>query len=208
MLYLDAVKGGDHLIAGLCRHNMAREYQLLGGLRTALEFENEALELLQAEVGSLNYLQALANRCHILIDLGRLQEAYLDFEKVRLSPFPEMVEASKVIEKILGENQASVAEDFLTPTWRERLGQQNREKLALGTLEEKLLHLLARRPHHKFEIIEQLYGTDLPLEHTENRFKNLLLRLKKKISADTIVFEKGRYSLNERVILPEIGKAN
>ena len=56
----------------------------------------------------------------------------------------------------------------------------------------RLLSFVMNKPRSKSEIIDHLYGTEISIIYTENRFHNLLSRLRKKIP-QVIVFENEKY---------------
>ena len=77
-----------------------------------------------------------------------------------------------------------------------------RKKVSVLTAyEEKLLRFVLTSPRDKYAIIEHLYGLDISIEHTENRFNNLLFRLRRKYP-NIIVFRNERYHVGEKPCLP------
>ncbi|MAZ47572.1 MAG: hypothetical protein CME65_03350 [Halobacteriovoraceae bacterium] len=178
----EARKAGDPIVEGLCFLNMSYEHQKLGGLELALNFVNQALDLLQNDFGANHYYSALAHRCHVLIELGRYNEALFDFQKIKVSRASESLEALKVIQVLLGEKQMEVKMEHLEHTWRERLFLSKKGKKAkkLTKTENDLLQILSTGPKSKAELIESLYGEKIDFFAAESRLKMLLSRFRKK----------------------------
>ncbi|MNU07531.1 hypothetical protein D3C72_2531640 [compost metagenome] len=65
-------------------------------------------------------------------------------------------------------------------------------------LEERIVALLSSKPRDKYKLIEDLYGDRIEINAAENRLKNLLNRLRKKIPG-RIVFENGLYKIADGV---------
>ncbi|MNL37993.1 hypothetical protein D3C87_1601720 [compost metagenome] len=137
---------------------------------------------------------ALLNRCHILCDLGRFHEANEDFEIISRSTYPEVKAGAKSLEEIMTkakQDAATKADNH--PTWLERLAERNSGE-SLSDLEDRILALLSSKPRDKYMLIEDLYGEKIAFEAAENRLKNLLNRLRKKMPGK-IIFDNGIYKL-------------
>lgn len=195
-------------IAGIALNNLAREYHAMGGPLSALKFSNRAITYLKAEIGSLHYNLALANRAHILADLGREHEARVDLDEMRACKFPEIQAAITVLELILNgkEGRGEAPDEALVPTWR--LARERAEKKepmhesleALTPLEAQVITLLGQGPKTKIDLITALYGERMDIEVTENRLKNLLSRIRKK-RPGLILFTEGRYRIADKLYL-------
>lgn len=171
-------------VAGIVLNNMAREYQLMGALNSALRAVNRALVCLQEDSGTIHFFLALLNRCHILLQLNRKAEARVDFESARLATFKEVQGALKV----LGHHFGTVMEDRdppesdLQPTWRERAISFARGQGApsLAVQEDQLVRHLASGPMKKEALFAALFDRGLSHEVLENRLKSLLRRIERK----------------------------
>jgi tetratricopeptide (TPR) repeat protein len=152
---------GERGLEGNCALNISREYQKLGARQTALRYAQSAVECLEAEAGSVNHYQALAQRCDLNYELGRNAEAELDWEACTICNFPEILSALEVIRtrhRLPGTPR--LEEERLTAAWRERL-QEAREQAAspteLGEVESQLIDFLCGAPATKKEIFQSLY---------------------------------------------------
>ena len=192
----EARKVDDPIVEGLCFLNMSYEHRKLGGLELALSFANQALDLLQNDFGANHYFSALAHRCHVLIELGRYNEALFDFQKIKASRAAESLEALKVIQVLLGENQMEVKMEHLEHTWRERLFLSKKGKKAkkLTKTENELLEILSSGSKSKAELIEALYGEKIDFFAAESRLKMLLSRFRKKCPG-VVSVENGQYQI-------------
>lgn len=64
----------------------------------------------------------------------------------------------------------------------------------LGLLEERLLGALRKQPLHRWDLIKLLYPQESNTEILENRFKNLMARVRKKLPG-ILHCEEGIYRL-------------
>lgn len=194
-------------VAGMALNNISREYQLVGALNVALKFANRALVYLGRDFGSLHYYLGIVHRAHVLFDLHRDREAVLDLEQASACDFPEIKEAIKTVKKNYLKDalkaDLEIKQARMTVTWRERFN--NGPTLAtlcqLGEMEEALVRFLATGAHDKFQIIEHLYGKKIEFESAENRFKNLIGRIRKKYPG-LLAFENGKYRVSDDSFLP------
>ncbi len=197
-------------VAGVACMNMSREYQLVGAYNVALKYANQALDHLKIDFGSNHYYLALAQRAHVLTDLGRNREAELEYESLLTAPFSDIKEATKVLASILHKDQQQVEKlqtEKLVPTWVERyqdLFQDENGKIAnFGALEQRLLELISERTMSFQELTLNLYGEQIDSESATNRLKVLLNRLKKK-TPGLIVRTEGGYKIADEVFLSRI----
>ena len=201
-----AAKFKDYGTAAICCSNISREYQKLGALEVALRYCDRALKFLKDDIGTLDYYLVVVHRCHLLVDLGRLQEAELEFQTARSGDFPEVREALKVVDAIRNGSRPALDRDvnrkMLTPTWQERLEEKKSNQKRLTPLEGKLLQLIAQAPRTKFEIIAQLYPEKADFKLLEDRFKNLMNRLKKS-RPGLIILENKKYRISDESFLEQ-----
>jgi len=188
--YRQARKLKEFGIAGTVLNNVSREYHRIGAYAMALKFSNRAVALLERDFGTLHYYLAIVHRAHVLLDLGRSEEAQLDLDRARASTFIEVKSALALLE----DKEAAADAKHLTPSWRERKATQ--APTPLTELENQLIELLSQEPREKFELMDALYGKKLSFEVRENRFKVLLSRLRTK-RPGLIVLKKARYHLSE-----------
>ena len=189
-------------VAGQAFQNISRELQKLGALRVALTFIHQAIECLEPEAGSLNLFHALAHRAHVLLDSGLSEEAQLDYERCAAAEFKEIRSALAVLDVLQGKVERFPDElrTALTSTWSERLNffeGKATPPAKIGDLENTLLAELASGPKTKEELIAVLYGTTLSEDVLENRFKNLLNRVRTRLP-ELIVLEDGAYRWIDR----------
>ena len=126
----------DFIVAGICLNNISREYQILGASTVALKYVNQSLEYLENDFGTLHYCAALAQRCHLLFELGRLGEAKLDYESLKVSNLDECKTYIEVIDVLFNES-AEVHRQYLSSSWEERLDHLHPYQGSLSELEER-----------------------------------------------------------------------
>ena len=178
----EAERIGDPIALGVVLSSMGHEYNKLGAYQNALVCHEQALENLKADTSTYHYENTIANKCQTLISLERCDEAKFTLEEIEHSSFKEIQGAVVVIRQLLGQSKI-VEPRFVDSVWQKKLKYnltQKKKKIAgvLTDLEEKLLHLVYERARTRAEIIEKLYGVNLPYEATENRFYNLLNRFR------------------------------
>lgn len=188
-------------VAGISLMNISREYERHGGHKAALKYINRAIPYLEHDAGQSHYYLALVHRCHIFYSLDRIAEAEQDYESAKISPHQEVKAALTAIDQIFRNQKNSEEIKNLTPGWKNRLQNKNQPKL--GDQESQFIEYISKSPRDKFEIIEHLYGNIINLEQAENRFKNLLSRVRKKYPS-LFIFEDGKYKISEVTPLPKI----
>lgn len=203
----EAERIGDSITLGLAYSSIGHEYHRLGAYQNALIFHEKALACLETDTSTYHYENTLANQCQTLLSLDRKAEAKLVLERIEHSHFREIQGAVAVLKSFLGQRN-SLKGRSPDAVWDKKkkyhVTQRKKKHLAvLAELEEKLFHFIYERPRSKIEIIEHLYGLELPLESTENRFYNLLNRFQKKCP-DLIVCEKGVYRIPEKMFLAPV----
>ncbi len=195
----------DDAFAGMALNMLAREYQIVGLLEKALECTNEGLVLLENERGSIHHFTSLLQKAHLLIELKRANEALPLMTESKMASFPEVRAIRTLLECALdpGKEWPKDLEQHLLPTWRERLpdllkmnqiSQEAQE--APSSLEFKVLKLLWSGPVGKWDLIERIYPEESDSTLSENRFKNLVARLRKKFP-DVLQFREGQYFINK-----------
>lgn len=201
-------------VSGICYLNISRELQLIGSLTLALKYVNKAIEHLSSDIGAKNYYSALLHRCHILIELERSIEAKMDIEEVRLSPFSETQEAAKLLEIIYSQKFSNIEsklthkeinETKLDPTWRGRFRNyiSKKKNSKLSDLESTLIESLLDSNKTKNELISILYGDQIDYSASENRFRVLLSRFRKR-HPGLIINEDGLYKISDDPSLTEV----
>lgn len=195
---------GDKVIAGICYHNMAKEYLKLNSAELSLKYSNHALELLQVDRGAIHYYEVLLHRCHSFIQMGRFHEALADFQTAKASKNIRIQNALKAIELIL-ENRSDVKIDHLEPAWRTKLSklQQVVKIEELTKLETQFIETISKGQIPKNKIIEVLYGDKIDPLSAENRFNVFLTRFKKKFSG-VVVSDNGVYSLANNAMIESL----
>ena len=196
-LYRKARRLQDHAVCGLALFNISRELQTMRALRAALQYVNRSLQHFANDWGNLNYYLALTHRAHLLLQMGRDQEAEMDLEMASTGKFPEVQGAIELIRSWREKRPAQVESKTLEPSWQARMRDPAAEMKAsdLSEMEEKLLQYLATGPKEKGEVLDYLYGDRIDTSARENRLKNLLFRLRKR-DAQMIRTEQGRLVLN------------
>ncbi len=196
-----ALEVRDPIVAGLCSHNIAKEYAKLGAFELSLRFSNEALDLLYQDRGVNHFYEALLQRCHTLIELERYHEALIDFQTAKASNHERIREALKALEVLLGETK-EVKLEHLEPAWRTKLLSSKalikREKLT--KLEEQFVAAISKGPVLKEDLVSILYGDRIDLSSADNRLNVFLTRFKKKYPGTIVSSELG-YSLVDNTLL-------
>jgi len=184
----EAKKIKDHMTVGNCYLNISREYQKMNARRVALKYIQKSLIVLHNETGSLNYYMSLVHRAHLFLELNRYSEALTDLEEASAAPFEEIKSAVALLKSNF---KAEVDPSKMTDSWRERMSEIKPVE-ELAELEQSLVDYISVKARDKFEIIEFLYGTRLPYQNAENRFKNVLSRVRKKIPNGIFLID-GKY---------------
>jgi hypothetical protein len=196
----------DKSFAGMAMSMLSREYQIVGLHAQAMDFINEALELLIFERGSYHYYNTLLQKAHLLIEEKNYSQASLLLLECKLSSFSEITSARILLECTIDPNQhwSKVLEKDLMPTWKERLPelligskQMPSQQEGPTSLEFRLLKLLWSGPIEKWDLIELLYPGDKDSYACENRFKNLVARLRKKFP-EVLSFKDGQYYIQNK----------
>lgn len=195
-----ALEVGDRVVAGLCYHNMAKEYLKLGGAELSLKYSHLAVDHLGDDKGVNHYYEAILHRCHTLIELGRYHEALIDFQTAKASPTASIQEALRAIEVLLGDKK-ELRLDHLEPSWRTKLQTSANvvKTEELTKLESRFIEMISHRPQSKSEILKALYG-NIEEASAENRFNVFLTRFKKKFPG-VLSQENGNYGIVDNSLI-------
>lgn len=187
--------------AGMALVMLSREHQILGNFIKAFEMAQKGIEALNEEKGCLHYYHALLHQAHVLIDLKKSEEAKKLIQETELSYLPEIKSARLLLLKSLGEavdfNETLLAS--LMPTWKERIPELLTQKVQPTYMEERLLKIIWQNPTEKWDLISTLYKDTTDSEALENRFKNLVARVRKKYPG-ALICKGGFYYLNSNEI--------
>lgn len=175
-LYLLCLKQKDFLTAGTCLTNIGMEQMNLKLLSEAkLTFER-ALKLLENNITSHQYYLTLLKYLETLNQLNQIHN-YIHLKNIITSnPFADL---NQMTLKILTYfDDASLSESSKHLSYHEEL----------------LIKLLLEGPKDKTNLLDSLYGKNLDYFTRDNRFKNLLVRIKKK-KIYSLSFSKGKYTI-------------
>lgn len=205
LIYKKARKLKAYSTAAVAMTNISREYQLLGAYVIALKCINLAIKQFDVggETGSRAFFLALVHRCHLFLQLRRLDEARVDYDLAAASGFREIRASLKLLSGFCVESADFDKVHPLTPTWAERRevhGARVPDPPAFSPLEEKLISLLSQRASTKYEMIEHLWGGRLNLVSGENRLGNLLYRIKRK-RPHLVTLVDGYYRLMDELLV-------
>lgn len=194
---------GDVAFEGMALTMISREYQIVELHDQALQMVDRALLLMEAERGALHFAHALLQKAHLLLDGERNEEGLRLIAEAEMAPFPEILAAARLLRSAFmpGAVWDRAWEKDLLPTWRNRLPQLSmRAKTGVGPqiseLEARLLKIIYNGPVEKWDLIERLYPAGGSALTLENRFKNLINRVRKKYP-EKILCQDGRYSLTK-----------
>jgi hypothetical protein len=194
-IYKSALQLSEFQTAATSLVNISREFQSLDALAVALDYAVQAEVLfMQHGPGSREHGLCLLQKAHILLQMDRVVEAKKAFQYSMVSKHAEVLSAAKVLAVKLNINFGSGASDEqLLPTWSERLLGERTQRV-LGELEGKLISLLAEGPKDKLSLMDSLYGDKILPEARENRFKNLMSRVRAKLPG-LIVLKNSNYEI-------------
>lgn len=193
---------GERCCRGAAGVMLAREYQIVGLFDKAFEMIEESLKDLEAERGTSHYFHALLQKAHLLIDLKRESEVPPILKECELADFPPMRAARTLLAVALDPSLTwdLKLEADLLPTWKNRvpvlLAQRQvvEGSPAATELERTLLRLAYNGPVEKWDLITKLYPGESDSQLLENRFKNLIARVRKK-HPDILQCQGSRYFL-------------
>jgi len=197
-IYKEAKRAGDSISIGTTLANISREYQKLGLFMAALKYAHKALAVFSNHnAGGVDYHLLLVHRAHIHCQMGAFYEAKIDAEMALACSFSEVHSALAIV----ANNYAELAQSLSLTTeaqapfnWHSRKGEGSPIKASKH--ESQLIELLSKRSYSKRELCVLLYGDKLETSIIENRFHNLLNRIKKRNST-LISCQNSMYFLTE-----------
>jgi hypothetical protein len=205
-LYRKAKAVGARGVAGTALYNISLEQERIGALIPALKSVQRAITLLHRDHGSLPFLLASAHHFHLLLQLGRKQEALSGLTLLKDASLPEAQAAFQFLRSIMEDIPFDTSlTQQLTPAWQRKLKTGAALSLpnkALSKLENQVVQALEAGPKDKFEMLSTLYGSAVETLSAENRFFNLLNRLKKK-APGLVYYQSGKYHLSSRHLSSE-----
>lgn len=190
-LYRKAKKAGATAVAGAALYNLSLEQERIGMIDAALSSARRAVALLHHDFESLPHGLATAHLAHLLLQRGRQAEALAAMKSIEVTTFPEVRAAWKLLRGTLTPDDQS----DLTPAWQRKATASSAAPRALSPLESQLVSRLEKGPCDKFDLLAELYGPQVAVLAAENRFNNLLNRLKKK-HPGLVYFQHGKYHLS------------
>jgi len=202
-----ALLHGEKSVAGVCYHNISREYQREDLFDAALKYSEMALSVFRTSKSTLHGAMVMAHHAHLLVSLSRFTEASQILEELKILNFPEVIATLKILELSLLEAKKKLHSSSelkmldmanSLPTWKERFLELI-DKLSgrqTENLEDQLIDLLQKESLDKFDLVERLYGSQNSFFMFENRLKNLLNRVRKKYPK-RLEFKDNKYSLSK-----------
>ena len=190
----------DLNIAGTCLLNISREFQAAGSLAVALKYCHRGVTLAEMQFSSLGHHLLVAQRAYLFCQMGRLNEARVDFDFLSHSVFAEVIDTLEMIRPLLERESKNLTQTEKSKSFESALN--------LTVLEEKLILFLRNGPRDQVEILNHIYGAQLPLETKLGRFKNLLSTIRRK--SPQLLQEdvgQGSYKLSRRLERPQLTKA-
>jgi hypothetical protein len=200
----------DLAFAGMALTMLSREYQIVGLVEKSLSTVEEGLLSLESERGSLHFFYALLQKAHLLMENGKPHQAENILLETQMSSFPEIHATKRFLECLMDPKKSWSHEEekLLIPTWRERLPQiigrnlkvESNQTIEATMLEERLLKTLWSGPVAKWDLIERIYPNESDSLALENRFKNLVARVRKKFPG-VLQFHDGQYFVESKTTL-------
>lgn len=194
---------GDASFEGMALTMLSREFQVAQAFTQALTMIERSLECLGPERGTIHYYHALLHKAHVLLDLKQDEAALEILKEAELAQFPQIQAARTLLLCALQPDRLwnRALEADLLPTWKNRVPQLSaRQNQALtpvvsaSELEKRLLRLVYNGPVEKWDLITRLYPEKTSSLTLENRFKNLIARVRKKYPIQCV---DGRYSIEK-----------
>ena len=188
----------EFAVEAISYHNISKELMFYNANELALTYAHKAVKALSHERGSLHFFEAILNRAHAYIKLGKYDEAYEDYQLSLTSRHPQIMEAQDAIKLMLEDkNQEDNSFKHIEPSWRDKLKRHNHKvKIKPTKVESKLIDFIKSGPKSKVEIIDLLYGKESNWESSQNNLRVLLYRFRKKFPG-LLVEENESLSLKE-----------
>lgn len=206
-IYKEAKLVGDSISIGNTLVNLSREYQKMGLYHAALKQAHRAIAVLsKRNAGGVDYFLAMAHRAHVHCQLGAFYDAQVDMEMAKACQFLEVEGALKILceqfpQLNIKTPQTSDSPSYATYSWQIRKKDPAAKKAS--KMESQLIELLIQRPFSRRELCAKLYGDKLPMDVTDNRFSNLLNRIKKR-NPSLIICKDSTYFLSEHPTYPHL----
>jgi hypothetical protein len=103
-----------------------------------------------------------------------------------------MESALRLQNRIDEEISRRIEAEEVAPSWAHEYGNQE-----FTRLEKKVIESLRNKQMTKFEVIDHIYGKEVPFRQADNRLKNLLNRVRKKVG-NTLTLTNGRYQIHPK----------
>lgn len=174
-LYLLCLKQKDFLTAGTCLTNVGMEQMNLKLLNEAKHTFERALKLLENNITSHQYYLTLLKYTETIKQLNQIHNYQYLKNLIITNPFPDLNILTEIVLKYFDS---------------QLLDSSNR----LSYHEELLIKLLLEGPKDKAYLLDSLYGKNLNYFTRDNRFKNLLIRIKKK-KIYSLNLKNGKYTI-------------
>ncbi|MGE0615912.1 MAG: hypothetical protein AB7P04_09740 [Bacteriovoracia bacterium] len=195
-----ALHAGYPALAGTALGQVALEYEKAASFEVMLQYWRDSATYLEAENGSREFYQARLHFGFALAVNGYRADALRELRRTDVAFDPEIRGAREVLGRILRADYRE--RPFLgtpDPIWRARYRAcAERAKQAIARfygargLEARLLQEIQGGPKTKHELIETLYGTQIDYFSGENRLKNVISRLRRRLPG-VLSFHEGRY---------------
>lgn len=196
VLHEKAMAAGEFLAAGTALINISRELQRIKALPHALSTVNKALEILNTNHrASREFSLAMVHRAELHLQLEKKTEGENDVIFALCHSHAEVQSACQILAQKYDLDLVTLQSKVVLPTWQER-ESKNENTDILTVMESRLLKLLSEKSYSKNELMDALFGEKISLESQNNRFKNLLSRVKAKVPG-VIVFQDGFYSIQD-----------
>lgn len=194
-------------IEGTALSAISREYQVVGLSGEALEMGIRAVACLRKERGTFHYFHALLHLAHLYIERDDLALAKPLLQEAELASYKEIKAARELLLCAVesGRIWDRALEKSLMPTWKNRVPQlESKIQVASGAqpsktatnLEDRLMKIAYNGPVEKWTLIEKIYVGETETLQMENRFKNLVARVRKKYPG-FLHCKDGRYYLEK-----------
>jgi hypothetical protein len=166
--------------------NISKEFQLLEAFAVSLDYAVQAEDLFVKHApGSRDHGFCLLQKASVLSQMQKSGESLKALQQALNSKHSEVLSRAQLMADQSGV--PLISEDSLQ--LREDSGQR-----VLGELEGKLVALLAEGPKDKAVLMKALYGEKICSQARENRFKNLMSRVRAKLPG-LVVLKNSNYEI-------------
>lgn len=196
VIHEKAMAVGERLSAGTALINISRELQRIKALPHALTTIDKALDILKEDHrSSREFSLAMAQRADLYFQLDKKVEGTNDVIFALCHPHAEVQSACHVLAQKYQLDLLALQSQTILPTWQERKNQNSQSEI-LTVMESLLLKLLSERPRAKSDLMDALFGEKISTESKNNRFKNLISRVRSKVPG-VIVIKDGIFSIQD-----------